>query len=126
MSNQIMIIAPYWVEQLGTWVFDDPSVGLRQEPFVSGVPAMIDYLVRDIPHARPGFRLLFSGGPFPGWPERLPHVREEYGGHGYASADPPMEGWLCPALFHYFASPPDELYVRAEALQTGGDRAVSE
>ena len=82
MSNQIMIIAPYWVEQLGTWVFDDPSVGLRQEPFVSGVPAMIDYLVRDIPHARPGFRLLFSGGPFPGWPERLTHVREEYGGHG--------------------------------------------
>ena len=30
MSNQIMIIAPYWVEELGAWVFDDPRVGLRK------------------------------------------------------------------------------------------------
>ena len=25
-----------------------------------------------------------------------------------------MEGWLCPALFHYFDSAPLELYVKAE------------
>lgn len=52
MANQIMAIAPYWLEDVGTWVFDDPAVGLCQEPFVSGVPEMIDYLVKDIPHAR--------------------------------------------------------------------------
>lgn len=117
MPNQIMIIAPYWIEELGAWVFDDPEVGLRQEPFVSGVPEMIDYMVRDIPNARRGFCLLFSAEPFPGWQKRLTRKREEYGGHWYASDDPPMEGWLCPAIFHYFASAPPELYVKAEAIQ---------
>ena len=24
MANQIMVIAPYWVDDLGAWVFDDP------------------------------------------------------------------------------------------------------
>ncbi len=43
MSNVLMVIAPYWYQ--GTWVFDDESVGLVREPFVSGVPEMIDELV---------------------------------------------------------------------------------
>ena len=47
MPNQIMAIAPYWVDDLAAWVFDDPKVGLVQEPFVSGVPEMIDFLGRD-------------------------------------------------------------------------------
>jgi hypothetical protein len=46
MPNQIMAIAPYWLEEVGTWVFDDPGAGLHQEPFVSGVPEMIDFLVK--------------------------------------------------------------------------------
>jgi len=28
MSNQISVIAPYWLEAIGTWVFDDERVGL--------------------------------------------------------------------------------------------------
>src|SRR3989304_434856 len=119
MANQIMVIAPYWVEQLGAWVFDDPCMGLKQEPFISGVPEMIDYLVRDIPNARQGFRLLFSAEPFPGWQKRLTWQREEYDGRWYASDDPPMEGWLCPALFRYFSSAPRDLYVKAETLAGG-------
>ena len=63
MPNQILVIKPYW--HLGTWVFDDPSTDLVQEPFVSGVPEMINDLVADIPNARQGFRLLFSSAPFP-------------------------------------------------------------
>ena len=43
MSNQIMVIAPYWLERGRCWVFDDPAAGLQQEPFVSGVPEMIDF-----------------------------------------------------------------------------------
>ena len=38
--NAINIIAPY--KYLGMWVFDDPRVGLVQEPFVSGADTMID------------------------------------------------------------------------------------
>jgi hypothetical protein len=116
MSNFIMTIAPYWLEEVGTWVFDDPGAGLHQEPFVSGVPEMIDFLVKDIPKARSGFRLLFSASAFPGYQKRLVWKREEMGGNWYASNDPPLEGWLCPALFRYYDRAPAQLYVKAEAM----------
>jgi hypothetical protein len=117
MANQIMAIAPYWLDRLGTWVFDDPMVDLSQEPFVSGVPEIIDFLVKDIPNARSGFRLLFSATSFPGYQKRLVWQREEFGGNWYACDDPPMEGWLCPALFRYFDEAPRELFVKAEAKE---------
>ena len=69
MANQIQIIAPYWY--LGTWVFDDPTTDLVREPFVSGVPEMIDDLVKEISNARSGFRMLFSAEPLPGFQRRL-------------------------------------------------------
>lgn len=34
-----------------SWVFVDPRVGLSQEPFVSGIPEMIDTMVANIPNA---------------------------------------------------------------------------
>jgi hypothetical protein len=114
MPNQIMVIAPYWVDEFRLWVFDDPKVALEQEPFVSGVTEMIDFLVRDIPDAKKGFRLLFSAAPFPGHQRKLVWQRQEMDGNWYASDDPPMEGWLCPALFRYFDKAPPELYVKAE------------
>jgi hypothetical protein len=114
MTNQIQIIAPYWLH--GTWVFDDPATGLVQEPFVCGVPEMINDLVQDIPNARQGFRLLFSASPFPGFQRRLEWVREEFGGNWYRADQPAIEGWLCPALFRYFETAPAELYAKAEGL----------
>src|SRR5438132_939086 len=99
MPNVIYTILPYWHQ--GTWVFDDPSRGLDKEPFVSGVPEMIDALVRDIPEARKGFRLTFSATPFPGYQQTFTRIREEYGGNWYACDSPVMQGWLCPALFRY-------------------------
>ncbi|HEV8604750.1 MAG TPA: hypothetical protein VGQ99_05260 [Tepidisphaeraceae bacterium] len=68
-SNSLMVIVPYWYE--GTWVFDDERAGLVREPFVAGVPEMIDLLVADIPGAREGFRLTFSAGAFPGVSEAV-------------------------------------------------------
>lgn len=117
MPNQIQVIAPYWFEDTETWVFDDATTGLVREPFVSGVPEMIDDLVADIPNARKGFRLLFSTGPFPGFQRRLEWVREEMGGNWYRANKPPIEGWLCPALFKYFDEAPKELFVKAETLK---------
>jgi len=120
MPNAILMIKPYWHD--GLWVFDDPAVGLVREPFIAGVPEMIDRLVAGIPDARRGFRLLFSAQPFPGCQRELVRVREEYGGHWYRTTDQPQEGWLCPALFKYFATAPERLYVRAEAIgpEAGG------
>jgi len=50
MNNALFVIAPYRFE--GMWVFDDPSAGLVREPFVSGVPEMIEHVVRDNPRCR--------------------------------------------------------------------------
>ena len=47
------------------WVFDDPRVGLVQEPFVAGADTIIDRAVADIPDAERGFTLIFSGTPSP-------------------------------------------------------------
>src|SRR5687767_2349923 len=97
-ANALMVISPYWHD--GTWVFDDPATGLVREPFIAG--------------ARSGFRLTFSGEAFPGHQKKLTWVRAESGGNWYRFDDPPMEGWLCPAMFHYFAKAPQSLYVRVD------------
>ncbi len=115
-GNRIMVIRPYLWE--GAWVFDDDHGGLVREPFVCGVPEMIDDLVEGIPDAASGFRMLFSASPFPGWQRRLERLREEDGGSWYRSDRPAMEGWLCPALFMYFDVAPDELYVKAEPIES--------
>lgn len=107
-----MVIAPYWFE--GTWVFDDERVGLDKEPFVAGIPEMINELVIDIPDAQNGFRLTFSATPFPGYQRELIKTREEYDGNWYQIKGQTEEGWLCPALFHYFDRAPENLYVRAD------------
>jgi hypothetical protein len=115
VPNAIYVIAPY--RHHGTWVFDDPDRGLTREPFVSGVPAMIDRLVRDIRNAEKGFRLLFSPDPFPGYQQVYHRTRGDMGGTWYRSGDtPPAEGWLCPALFKYLDPAPERLYARAEPL----------
>jgi len=114
-SNAILVIAPY--DYAGTWVFDDPKVGLEREPFVAGVPEMIDELVKDIPNAKSGFRLLFSTQPFPGYQKMLTWTRSDGTGNYYRLDDPPMEGWICPALFQYYSTAPEKIYVKAEPLK---------
>src|SRR6478672_1919756 len=69
MANTIHVIVPY--RHASTWVFDDPRVGLSQEPFVSGIPEMIDAIVANVPNAEKGFRLLFASAPFPGYQVKL-------------------------------------------------------
>jgi hypothetical protein len=112
MANVLMVIEPYWYQD--TWVFDDASKGLDKEPFVQGIPQMIDYLVNDIPNARSGFVLLFSSQTFARYQVELTRVREENGGYWYKVKDYPVEGWLCPALFRYFDDAPESLYIKAE------------
>lgn len=113
-SNSLMIILPY--RHGGTWVFDDPRAGLQAEPFVSGIPELIDRLLSEarIEDADKGFRLLFSLQPFPGYQTQVVWRRSEFGGNWYYSEKYNMEGWLCPALFKYFKRAPKKIYVKAE------------
>lgn len=110
--NALLIIAPYKYQ--GTWVFDDPAVGLSREPFIAGIDTMIDKAVADIPDAEKGFRAIFSASPFPGANWKLDWRRAESGGNWYYSDRFKMEGWLCPALLKYFPTAPREIYVKVE------------
>ena len=114
MPNSIMVIVPYWYS--GTWVFDDEAVGLKKEPFILNVPDMINDLVKNIPDARSGFRLLFSAMSFPGYQAEFEWVREEMGGNWYRSKGQTLEGWLCPSLFKYFDVAPKSIFAKAERL----------
>ena len=116
MPNQLNVIAPYKLEGVNAWVFDDPRVGLVQEPFVFGADVFLSFLSKDIPNAQKGFRLIFSADPFPGYQQKVARIGDEMGGSWYESANPPMKGWLCPALLRYFDAAPAEIYVRAEPL----------
>jgi hypothetical protein len=75
---------------------------------------MIDVFVKDIPDSRSGFRFLFAASPFPGYQKKLNWLRGDMGGNYNRLEDPPMEGWICPAMFRYFKTAPKNLYVKAE------------
>jgi hypothetical protein len=111
-DDAVRVVEPYRHE--GTWVFDDPVVGLHREPFVAGITEMIDRLVANIPDAAKGFRLSFSANPFDGYQTTLTWLRSDpVEGNWYRADDSGDQGWLCPALFCYFSSPPSKVYVRA-------------
>ena len=110
--NSLFVIAPYKHE--GFWVFDDPRVGLAQEPFVSGADDIIDILTEDLPDAETGFRLIFSPEPFPGFQAKFIWSRPEFAGNWYSWPERKIEGWLCPALFKYFETAPPEIYVQVK------------
>jgi len=119
-GNVLRTIKPYW--NGGAWVFDDPRADLEGEPFVSGVPEMIDRLLErtGLPR-RTQFLLVFSEHPFPGHQAVLEWVREELGGNWYRWGG--MEGWLCPALFRYFSKAPQRIYCQVKAMAGGQDKA---
>jgi hypothetical protein len=114
--NALFAISPY--KHQGFWVFDDPAVGLRQEPFVSGADRVLDVLTEGIPNAADGFKLVFAPQPFPGFVARFVKNRSEFGGWWYSWPERDMEGWLCPALFKYFEAAPEELYVSVAAKES--------
>ena len=90
--NVINVIEPY--RHLEMWVFDDPRVGLSQEPFVGGADTMIDRVTADLPNAEKG---------------------EDGSGNVYYSSELDAEGWLCPALLRYFDERPPEIHVQIKA-----------
>lgn len=109
--NSINTIHPYLWH--GQWVFDDPAAGLDKEALVAGMPEMIERLCTEqkIPNYREGFILLFSKDPFPGVKVVLERQEEDSGGNWYKWPETGMRGWTCPALFCYFSTAPDRLYI---------------
>lgn len=115
--NAIQAIMPY--RQFGTWVFDDPDAGLVREPFVLGIPEMIDVMVSDIPNAKDGFRLNFSITKPPAKAKSVHHIKLmalEKGGAWYRDVETRMCGWLCPATLLYFQIFPEEVYIWGDGM----------
>jgi len=115
-GNAIQAIMPY--RMFGTWVFDDPDAGLVREPFVLGIPEMIDVMVADIPNAKDGFRLNFSVTRPPTLEDthHLKLMAEESGGGWYRDVETRMCGWLCPAMLLYFPFFITELFIWADGM----------
>jgi len=109
----INVIAPYRIH--GSWVFDDPRVGLVQEPFISGADTLIDRAVANILGADRGFFLIFSGQPFPGHAMRLIWHQCDMDGNWYCAEGLDHEAWLCPALLKYFDEVPKTMYLQCKA-----------
>lgn len=113
--NSIFTIRPYMKD--GIWMFDDATVGLKEEAFVSGADDMITTLTNglNIRSAKGGFVLQFSNQPFPDAQAVLNFSGYELGGTWYSLHLPnqtkPMMGWLCPALNLYYPRSPRKLYV---------------
>ena len=116
MSNVIQVIFPY--QDNGVWMFDDVAKGLVREPFVCGIPKMVELLVTDIPHPDKGFALYFPDQQFPGFQLRVDLVEPEAGGNWYKLMvdGAEMKGWLCTALFKYFETAPATIYAKAEGV----------
>src|SRR5262249_8597587 len=110
--NALRIINCY--RYCDTWVFDDPAVDLVREPFVAGVPEILDLLRSQHGITGERFNIIFSPIPFPGYHARARWEREEEGGNWYSpEADgQTLTGWLCPALLKYFPKAPKEIYVK--------------
>ena len=119
MSNAIQVIFPYRSNRV--WMFDDDAKGLYREPFVCGIPEMLEALTGHIKEPYLGFALYFSDQQFPGFQVKMDLVGPEDGGNWYriTVGDTEMKGWLCPALFKYFEAAPPSIYAKAEGMDRG-------
>lgn len=113
-NNSIYIIEPY--RKYGTWIFDDSVRNLVEEPFVFGMPQIIDRIVNDDRCQR--CRFTFSETELPEYDLVLNKMKgkPDIIGAWYESAQLKMSGWLCPVLGLYFKTPPDNIYIKLEKI----------
>lgn len=112
MQNAVFSIRPYRWQNM--WVFDDERVGLVKEPFVMGIPEIIDKAVEHLPNASAGFTVLFNNTGLPGADVILKKLNIDSGGTWYEQEDTGMKGWLCPALFKYYPEAPERLFIKIQ------------
>ena len=100
----------------GTWVYDDPEVGVYAEPFVLGADTMLSQLrAAQVGPGRNPFWITFAASPFPGALEAR-RLEEEAGGVWYEAElqGHLLRGWLCNHFFDYFETAPATVYVRGD------------
>ena len=108
MANSMMIIKIY--KHCGTGAFTDKSKELAHEPFVCGIPEIIDLFISNHgDKTRETHKITFSDQNFPGAQGMLTKTHSEHSGTWYSYGK--KEGWLSPTVFKYFPKHPSEIYV---------------
>jgi len=110
MQNAVFSIRPYRWQNM--WVFDDERVGLVKEPFVMGIPEIIDKAVAHLLNPDAGFTVLFNNTGLPSADVVLAKLNTDSGGTWYEQEATGLKGWLCPALFKYYPEAPERLYIK--------------
>lgn len=115
--NVIKRLEP-WRSEGGIWAFDDPTCGLRGEPFVTNASKLIDELVKFFgvkPDSKGQIQLMFSHVPFPDSVRMVLVNDSQGGGVTYYCEQFEQAAWLCPAFYNYFDTDrvPVELYAMA-------------
>jgi len=115
MANAMLCIEIYRFN--GTWCFTDAERNLLHEPFVLGIPEIIDRALEEQKLTEEGknYRILFAAQEFPSSHGALTRQNEEFGGSWYSWNE--QEGWLCPATLKFFCEFPDTIYFKLEKLE---------
>ena len=102
----------------GIWRLDDREHGLREEPLLFGISAMLNHLTATISssgRAR-SLRLQVSDKEFAGYQTVLERGEADAGGYWYLSPSYGLRGWLGGAgLNRYFPEAPMRLFIAAES-----------
>ncbi len=110
--TSVFVIAPY-LDETGTSVFDDAERELAREPFVSGIPEIIEFALNQAGHkSARRFKACFSDSAFLECTHELTRIYEEAGGHWYNLRGTELRGWLCPALLRYYSIAPENIFIR--------------
>lgn len=110
--NSIFVIQPF--KKYGTWVFNDESRNLVEEPFVVGIPEIINKIINDNDCNK--FTLIFSDIEMPKYDLLLEkdNSRINIVGTWYKCEKLKKTGWLCPALNIYFPRSPEKIYLKIQ------------
>lgn len=116
MSNALFVIEIY--RHAGTWCFTDEKRDLIHEPFVSGIPELINDCINQLETSKDNrYRITFSEKQFPESKEYLRFHFEEHGGAWYSKQVTEKNteqntkiGWLCPATLKFFSCFPKRIY----------------
>ncbi len=103
------------VRKIGSsWIFDDESRGIKNEPFVLGSSEIIDMLLKRMNRPRvKSVLLIFSDSDFRESTFALENTGEAIdGGRWYIETLSKMKGWLCPTTLCYFDHFPQTIYGR--------------
>jgi hypothetical protein len=140
---QTLFVYPHVEDKQFFWAFDFPALGIMQEPFVDGIPEILESAIESELRIRadkeggifpvvatrlPGFIVMFETSqackerPPILEPHRgritieLQKVEPKNGGTVYKDTTTNMQGWLCPALNKFFPESPETIWVRVVLL----------